>query len=508
MKTKTVRFRSLVWAIFAGALSAAAGAGACAGEFKIDCPPNTVQVGGGDVDDVCVPTAGMGGGGGASGGGVMGEGGGGSAGGGGGPGAGSGGAPSMGSGGGGAPGEPCEPKAARCVGDAQQVCTGEGKWGEAQACDIACDGEGKACVVPVQLAAGSTHMCARLSDGTVRCWGRGAEGQLGNGAKADAATPVQVTGLDGVTSITADSNFACAMRPDGLVVNAHCWGTYSLSAGAAAVHPTPFVVETIQPSEALAMAGNFMCVVRENKTVECKGKNTDGQLGEGTTDDSPNYVYVDLWAPVQKLSVRGATACALLNDSTVACWGDGLFGQGGTGVPGQDLLEPDLVSGVVNARDVFTHVLFSCSVGYDDKAQCWGKNDMGQLGTGVVTNDIDGASPVSLSSVGKISMNQDFACAIKKDKTLWCWGANEFGELGNSCANLACITPVNKPPHIPFPAKVPLENVVDVAAAGDRYACALTGEGKTFCWGNNDEGQLGDGMVGAARSTPAPVRWK
>src|SRR5439155_189646 len=144
----------------------------------------------------------------------------------------------------------------------------------------------------VAVAARGYHSCALLGDGTVRCWGRNADGQLGDGTVADPATgppgsstPVQVSGITGAAAVIAGGYHTCALFTDG--------------------------------------------------TAQCWGRNDDGQLGDGTITRSST--------PVQAVGINDAVAvnagilhtCALLSNSTVKCWGavapgDG-FGQLGNG---------------------------------------------------------------------------------------------------------------------------------------------------------------------------------
>lgn len=73
----------------------------------------------------------------------------------------------------------------------------------------------------IALALGDDHSCAVLDDGTVRCWGAGAFGQLGNGANADSNVPVVVQGVSGASAINAREAHTCAIAKDGT----YCWGT-------------------------------------------------------------------------------------------------------------------------------------------------------------------------------------------------------------------------------------------------------------------------------------------
>src|SRR2546421_12273139 len=71
---------------------------------------------------------------------------------------------------------------------------------------------------PTQLSVGANHACARMSDGTARCWGDNSESQLGDGtalARSGAVTPP----LTDVVEIAAGESFTCARRADRTV-----WG--------------------------------------------------------------------------------------------------------------------------------------------------------------------------------------------------------------------------------------------------------------------------------------------
>ncbi|HKO93012.1 MAG TPA: hypothetical protein VJU61_17775, partial [Polyangiaceae bacterium] len=76
-----------------------------------------------------------------------------------------------------------------------------------------------------QVVAVANHACARLSDGTVRCWGNNAFGQLGNGTKDYASAPTPVSGLTGVQFLVGGNVHACALLLGGTV---QCWGNNEL----------------------------------------------------------------------------------------------------------------------------------------------------------------------------------------------------------------------------------------------------------------------------------------
>ena len=61
---------------------------------------------------------------------------------------------------------------------------------------------------------GERHACALLGNGTVRCWGNNASGQLGDATTTQRATSVPVSGLAGAVSITAGRYHTCARLAD------------------------------------------------------------------------------------------------------------------------------------------------------------------------------------------------------------------------------------------------------------------------------------------------------
>jgi hypothetical protein len=75
----------------------------------------------------------------------------------------------------------------------------------------------------VDIAAGWTHTCARSADHTIRCWGEGVYGDLGDGTFQNAGVPVLVSGITTAVGLTAGWwHHSCALLADG---NVRCWGT-------------------------------------------------------------------------------------------------------------------------------------------------------------------------------------------------------------------------------------------------------------------------------------------
>lgn len=90
--------------------------------------------------------------------------------------------------------------------------------------------------------AGISHTVALKADGSVWAWGFNSSGQLGNGATTNSFTPVQVSGLSGVTAVAAGGDHAFALKA-GTV---WAWGDNyygQLGDGSTTNRTTPVIVQ-------------------------------------------------------------------------------------------------------------------------------------------------------------------------------------------------------------------------------------------------------------------------
>ena len=124
-------------------------------------------------------------------------------------------------------------------------------------------------------------------------------------------------------------------------------------------------------------------------------------------------------------------ACAVMKNHTVRCWGKGLLGQLGNGTSVEWTPSPVAVRGVSDALEVAAGGMFACALIRDGTVQCWGLNNLGQLGDGTTMNRNTPAAVAGLSGAKQIQAGFWHACALLDNGTVQCWGANRIGELGN-----------------------------------------------------------------------------
>ncbi|MEZ4621362.1 MAG: hypothetical protein R2867_38490 [Caldilineaceae bacterium] len=118
--------------------------------------------------------------------------------------------------------------------------------------------------------------------------------------------------------------------------------------------------------------------------------------------------------------------------------------------------------------------------------QCWGENSQGQLGDRTLINR---SSPVTVNglprSARSIATGGYHTCALLVDNTTWCWGDNERGQLNGT-----------EGADQPTPIEVTqLPGTLSTISLGRYHSCALEKSGAVYCWGSNNRGLLGDGTT-------------
>ena len=149
-----------------------------------------------------------------------------------------------------------------------------------------------------------------------------------------------------------------------------------------------------------------------------------------------------------------------------------------------------------------------CALRYDGTVWCFGADDVGQLGYGM-TSDMPSAMPhqvlvlstgAPITDVIALGAGRDHTCAVRADGSVWCWGDDGQGQLGDggTMDQLAAV------PATLASDSSPLTGVAEVDG-GDCTTCARRGDGSVLCWGCNSAGQLGDGTIVTPRPRAAPV---
>ncbi|TML00409.1 MAG: cell wall anchor protein [Actinobacteria bacterium] len=330
-----------------------------------------------------------------------------------------------------------------------------------------------------------------------KAWGANGSGQLGDGATEGSAVPVSVSGLNGVTAISGGWFHSLALLEGGTVM---AWGegtSGQLGDGTTESSDVPVTVRGLTGAVAVSAGARHSLALLRGGTVSAWGNGRLGQLGDGSTESSDVPVTVRGLTGVVAVSAGANHSLALLEDGTVMAWGANGSGQLGDGsAESSDV--PVTVRGLTGVVAISAGMNHSLAVLRNGAVMAWGANDKGQLGDGT---ESDSDVPVAVKSltgavaVG-VSAGQVFSLARMSDGTVMAWGANEDGQLGDGTSagpEMCGLLPPLPCSRAPV-AVARLTGVVKVAA-GKFHSLALLSNGRVMAWGQNNSGQLGDGIA-------------
>ena len=260
------------------------------------------------------------------------------------------------------------------------------------------------------IAAGWNHTCAVRADGTAACWGFNDYGQVGTGSSAaDVLTPTPVAGLSGVRSIDPTTFSTCALLLDGTV---RCWGynaTGDLGDGTTTDRLAPTRVAGLTGVRALA--GLHPCALLADTTVRCWGSNDFGELGDGTTRTRLKPVKVAGLTGVASIAGGANHTCAVLTSGAVRCWGYNLEGEVGDGTA-HARSRPVPVVGLPAVSALRAGFFDTCALLADTTVRCWGVNQAGELGEGTLASRL---APVRVPGQGAIAIGSHTVCVRALD---------------------------------------------------------------------------------------------
>lgn len=254
----------------------------------------------------------------------------------------------------------------------------------------------------------------------------------------------------------------------------------------------------------VSAGGNHTCALDPRGNVLCWGSDDEGQLGDdGALRDHRTPVAVA--APVAGNATAIASgehhACALLRGGGAACWGEGRFGRLGDGSKAHvSRLTPLRVRTRARLTQITAGTYHSCALTADGVVLCWGQDFVGQVGDDAALVDRSRPTPVALPRgrrATQVSAGASHSCAVLDDGAIACWGWALSGRLGDGS------TQGEQP--IPVKVDLPAGRVARSVSAGGFHTCAVLDDASAWCWGSDDEGQLGDDDAFADQARPARV---
>lgn len=373
----------------------------------------------------------------------------------------------------------------------------------------------------------SSHTCATAPGGVAFCWGDDNVKELGApsietcGSATNSfpcsTVPLAVSG--GIAFVSLGDGPApahtCGIAIDG---QAFCWGWNNngqLGDGTTTTRDAPVLVSGGLAWQSISTGGGFgnhTCAVTTSGSAYCWGLNERGQLGNGNRNPRATPDAVVGGIVFKSVSAGGGHTCGIrASDGAAFCWGYNQWAQLGTMTAETCTINNDpcstspvAVSGGLGFASVHAGLFFTCALTSAGEAYCWGRNGEGQLGTSTTEAcpaPFEGvtcsSTPVPVSgghTFASIATGSAHACGVTTAGAVYCWGSimNEFGFSFTT----------STPQLLPDPATGPV--TWTAVSAGNVHNCALTSEGRGFCWGPGGNGRLGWGVT-TSSGIPVPV---
>jgi Alpha-tubulin suppressor and related RCC1 domain-containing proteins len=334
-------------------------------------------------------------------------------------------------------------------------------------------------------AGASIGTCGVTTDNRVACWGNNSHGQLGDGTVGGyKLVPVYVSGVSGAKAVAVGTTSACAIVNGGSV---KCWGrgaNGALGDGTGADSAVPVEVAGITSATTIDGYQQHYCVGLAGGGAKCWGVGTSGQLGNGIKAVQGTPVDVaGLTQYVKQLAVGVGNSCALLADSTVWCWGADTNDSLGNGSAREQLV-PGQIAGLA-ATSISAGESHYCATTTSGSAKCWGRGNNWQLGPGININgnkDIPTQVSGLASGVRSVGLGNVHSCAVLNSGAVQCWGWDDNGQQGDGKAGAGGTAP-------PYGSNVAATQVVGLTSGavmvtgGTGHTCAVMSDGVAKCWG-------------------------
>ena len=309
------------------------------------------------------------------------------------------------------------------------------------------------------ISLGIFHSSALTSEGRVFTWGYNYYGQLGDGTILNTNIPIDLTG---------DLNLGL----DEKVVDVELGEYHSMA-------------------------------ITSNRRIFTWGRNQYGQLGNGNTVDSMSPIELPLLSfdseIITSIVVSDFSSAALTSTGRLFAWGQNASGKLGDGTSIDSNIPIEITNSfVLNAGETITELTFGGNFGAaitsEGRLFTWGSDMQGGLGNGpILTANVPLPTVIDSTVFGgeaitDISTGYCHTEAVSSSGKLYTWGCNSYGQLGDGTLTFN-----------PTPTEIPLssfaeESIVSVHA-GLYYSFAITASGNTYGWGENVNGQVGDGTM-------------
>jgi hypothetical protein len=300
-----------------------------------------------------------------------------------------------------------------------------------------------------QVSAGGSHTAAIKTDGTLWVWGIANNGRLGNAVITLGTISTPITTFAGGTNwqqVSAGSIHIAAIKTDGTL---WVWGGGNVGRlGNANTADISTPITTFAGGtdwKQVSAVGSHTTAIKTDGTLWTWGLGNFGQLGNAnTTDRSTPITTFAGGTNWKQVSNGGFHTSAIKTDGTLWTWGSGNVGRLGNAVTTNVSTPITTFAGGTNWKQVSVGDSHTTAIKTDGTLWTWGNGGSGRLGNASTT--FINSTPITTFTGGsnwkQVSAGNALTSAIKTDGTLWTWGNGNNGRLGNGVTTGNISTPI------------------------------------------------------------------
>lgn len=290
--------------------------------------------------------------------------------------------------------------------------------------------------------------------------------------------------------VAAGAAHACAMTAKG---DAYCFGNPmgagALGQGTGAASDRLRRVLGGHRFRQVGVGRDHSCGLDTDGRAWCWGSNVFGELGNGSPQDAREETRVPVAvAGGQRFAALGVGSfhsCGLATDGSAWCWAD----------YERRIRAPRRMRSDTRFASVHPAQQVACALTTEGQVHCWSLNPH---------RDLEPKEPALAFPTPRFSRlavggdSNPSVCGLAANQAL-CWGSNLRGQLGDGRGGEQALAN-----HSSTPVAVSGRQAFAAITVGEYHACGLARDGKAWCWGANENGQLGDG-TSTDRNAPTPV---
>ena len=384
-----------------------------------------------------------------------------------------------------------------------------------------------------KVMAGGMFSMVLTSDGSLYSWGKNNYGQIGDGTTNNynlaVAVKTEGTPMAGKTVVdfSISNEHTVALTSDGQI---YAWGrneSGQLGDGTNTASTLPVAVRTVGTPFAGRKAvqvvaggweGAHSLALGTDGTVYSWGRNLNGQLGDQTTNDTTIVTFAKInfnsspTPPLKAMAISEESSAEVrwstpifngtftISDYVIQYRGTGTEAWSEVTTSGSNTSKQ--ITGLTNEKVYQFRVATKTNVGFGDYSSivlAMPHKKPTITSVTPVIGPTEGNQEVTINgtdfALKTNKLNQVSACAncsiaLSMDGKVFSWGWNQNGDLGNGNSSDVNIPVAVKTEGTPMKSKT-----ISQISSGGIHNLALSMDGKVYAWGDNNNGQLGDGTT-------------